>query len=153
MFHELWEGIEAIKSIAQSLRELVRLEKKEVEGQQFAVGFKISQTIGGIMQSDIKGIVKGASGHFVSTTVPVGGQLQSGNVPKWGSSDTRVTLVVSADGFSVDATVPADDTSASFVLTESGVSSNGVPISSFVDVPLLAATPGPATGFNIVQTS
>lgn len=105
------------------------------------------------MQSDIRGIVKGGTGHFVSTTVPVGGLLQSGNVPKWASDDALVILTVSADGFSVDAQTSSADPGVSFRLTESGISSNGVPITSTVDVPLLTAAPGPATGFNIVQTS
>lgn len=149
MFKELAEGIEAIKSIARSLKELVRLEKVE----HAATGFKISQTEGGIMQSDIRGIVKGQTGHFVSTTVPVGGLLQPGNVPKWLSSDVSVILTVSADGMSVDAATVANDPASTFELTESGVNSAGVPIVTAVAVPLLSATPVPATGFDIKQTS
>src|ERR1017187_9650026 len=52
-----------------------------------ATGFKISQIIGGNMQSDITGIVKGAKGQFASTLDPAGSAGQAGLVPAWSVDD------------------------------------------------------------------
>jgi len=86
------EGIEAIKSIASSFRELFDRKNRDA-----ATDFKIHQIIGGNMQSDVKGIVKGATGKFSATTTPVGGLLQPGNIPKWSANDTNLILVPSTD--------------------------------------------------------
>lgn len=147
MFREICEGVEALKSIAKSLREFVQLEKAE----RAATGFKILQTNGGNMQSDIKGILKGAKGHFTATEIPVGGLLLAGSIPKWTSDDTLVTLTPAADGLSVDAATLTTDQSTVFALTVSGINSAGVPIAATVNVPLNAAVP--ATGFDIKQTA
>jgi|SRR6267142_3078182 len=147
MFREICEGVEALKSIARSLKEFVQLEKAE----RAASGFKIQQTNGGNMQSDIKGIVKGATGKFTASTTPPGGQLLAGNIPKWTADDTSLTITPAADGLSADVSVLSSDPATSFNLTVSGISSSGVPISSVVNVPL--STGSVATGFDIKQTS
>ncbi len=149
MLKELWEGIEAIKSIASSFRELVRIERIE----HAATGFKIHQIIGGNMQSDVKGIVKGATGKFSATTTPVGGLLQPGNIPKWSANDTNLILVPSTDGMSLEVSTVANDPGTSFDLVLAGINSAGVPISSTVNVPLTATVVQPATGFDIKQVS
>lgn len=118
-----------------------------------ALGFKISQINGGSMQSDIKGIVKGAVGVFAGVTDPPGSALQTGDIPVWTADDPNVTLTPSADGSSVSAATSATDTATSFNLTESGVNSAGGKISTTVNVPLTGAAPVPATGFNIKQVS
>lgn len=119
-----------------------------------ALGFKISQIIGGIiMQGDIKGIVLGAVGTFTGVPVPAGG-LTSG-VPTWSSDDPNTSLTPSADGSSVSVATSDADTAPSFNLTQSGADGKGNPISSTVNVPLLPGAPPPvqASGFDIKQIS
>jgi hypothetical protein len=118
-----------------------------------AKGFTISQIIGGNMQADIIGIKLGAVGQFTGVPTPAGG-LTTG-IPKWSADDPNVSLTPSADGSAVAVQTSATDTAASFNLTQSGADGLGNPISSSVNVPLLATTPPPvqASGFDIKQSS
>jgi hypothetical protein len=101
----------------------------------------------------ITGIPAGGAGTFVAVTDPPGSTLQAGNVPAWSADDPLVTLAVSADGFSVTASVDSGDSNASFNFTTSGISSDGSSISTLTNVPILPAVPVPAKGFVVNQTS
>jgi hypothetical protein len=118
---------------------------------QWADGFDIRQE--GYANMPITGIVVGATGVFTETPTPAGSALQTGNVPAWTADDTTVSLVPSADGTSVSATVPSGHAPTSFNLTCSGVNSAGAAISTTVAVPILPPPVTPATGFDINQTS
>ena len=98
----------------------------------------------------ITGIHVGGSGSF---TAKPNGALQAGDVPKWTSPDTLVTIAPAADGLSATVSVGAADTNASFDLTVSGVNSLGSPVTTSVTVPVLPAPPAPATAFDIEQTA
>lgn len=104
----------------------------------------------------INGVQAGASGVFVATPTPAGGALQTNAVPTWATDHPDVTsLTVSPDGLTCTAAVAATG-SGSFVLTISGIASDGTKISGSATVPILPSTPPPptpATGFDISQTS
>ena len=97
----------------------------------------------------ITGVQVGASGQFTATP---NGALQSGSVPQWSSSDANVSFAVAADGLSSQVNLANAETGATFPITVTGVNSAGVTISSSVSVPVLAAPPQPATGFDIEQS-
>jgi hypothetical protein len=117
-----------------------------------ATGFKIQQQAEGESMA-ITGVPVGGTGTFVAVTDPPGSALQAGNIPAWTVDDTLVSITPSADGFSVNASVGAADTAASFNLTISGVSSNGSAISTVTNVPILPGVAVPATGFVVNQTA
>jgi hypothetical protein len=117
-----------------------------------ALGFKIQQQAEGESMA-ITGVPVGGTGTFVAVTAPPGSALQAGSIPVWTVDDTLVSITPSADGFSVNASVGAADTAASFNLTISGVSSNGSAISTVTNVPILPAAVVPATGFAVNQTA
>jgi hypothetical protein len=137
----------ALERIAGAVEDFVKFIKGFLAVQ--ASGFKIYQIIGGIMQADIRGIVKGAVGTFTGVPTPAGG-LTTG-VPTWSSDDPNTTLTPSADGSSVSVATSATDAAASFNLTQSGADGTGKPISSTVNVPLTGAGPVQAVGFDIKQ--
>jgi hypothetical protein len=116
---------------------------------QPATAFRFEQIIGGNKMA-ITGTVPGATSTFTGTP---NGALQPGNIPTWTVDDPNVTLTPGADGLSVSAATLATDTATSYNLTQSGVNSAGIAISTTVNVPFLPAPPAPATGFNINQTS
>lgn len=134
------------------LEEILRLEKEILHfvKPRPAQGFSISQK--GASNMAITGVPLGGTGTFTETPTPAGGQLQAGNIPVWTVDDTLVTLTPSADGTSVTCAVDPSDTGTSFNLTCSGVASDGTAISTAANVPILAAVPPPATGFEIDQT-
>ena len=136
-----------LASIAFSLREIVALLRSLVV-QPIASGFKITQM--GAPMGVINGIVVGGTGTFVETVLPAGA---TATAITWSADDPLVTLTPSADGTSVSAATQATDTAPSFNLTVSGTNSAGAAISTTVNVPLLAAPPPVATGFDVTQTS
>jgi hypothetical protein len=152
-----------LHSIAESLRHLVSIQLH----LHAASGFKIQQLSGGTIMAKLKasfpGPVVGTPVGGTSTFgfTPEGadgnpGLLQAGNVPTITVDDSNVTLVASADGSSVQATVAASDTGSSYNLTVSGINSLGVAISTVFNVPILPAAPPPeqpATQFGIEQLS
>lgn len=84
------------------------------------------------------------------------GLLQPGNIPTITVDDPNVTLVPSADGSSVSASVAATDTGTSYNLTVSGINSLGAAISNVFNIPILPAVVPPeqaATQFGIQQLS
>lgn len=133
--------IEELRCICHELKRLN-------EFLRAAKSFEIKQ-IGGSGMA-ITGIVLGATGTFTGTP---NGALQAGNIPVWTADDPNVALTPSPAGTGVAAATSTTDTATSFNLTESGVASDGTPISSTVNVPLLPAAVVPATGFDIEQTS
>ena len=137
----------------KELGEVIRLLKHMQPHGTPATSFTISQinSKGAIMA--ILGIQLGAVGQFTGVPSPAGSSLAAGSVPTWSADDTLVSLTASADGSAVAVQTSASDTATSFDLTQSGVSSNGAAIASTVNVPLMAATPVPATGFSISQIS
>jgi hypothetical protein len=150
MAHERDEG----ERIADALEDIASLLRQIVFGLHAAKGFSIYQTTEGIMGA-ITGIVKGSIGQFTGVPDPAGSQLQAGSVPKWSSDDPNTSMTASADGSAVAVQTSATDTATSFNLTQSGVASDGTPISTTVSVPLTGGTPPvtPAKGFNITQVS
>lgn len=107
---------------------------------------------------NIVGIVKGAIGEFNGVPDPAGSQLQAGSVPTWASDNPKTKITPASDGSAVAVQTDAADTATSFNLTQSGVASDGTPISTKVSVPLTGGTPEPppvtpAKGFNITQVS
>lgn len=123
------------------------------KGVKPARRFRIWQIEEDFLMGSILGIKPGSSGHFHADIIPADGQLQAGAIPSWSASDPSVGLTPSADGLSVDVSVPGDSTLTSFGLTISGVSSDGTAISGSATVPVLQPPPPPATGFDIVQDS
>jgi len=125
-----------------------------------ATGFQITQQ-GDSNMSAASGVPSGGSSNFTQVPTPAGGALQTGSIPVWSADDPQVqaALAPSADGTSCVVSVPAGDTQGSaaagapgsFNLTVSGTASDGTAISSSVNVPILAPTPVPATGFDIEQ--
>jgi hypothetical protein len=137
--------------IREELRCICHELKRLNEFLRSARGFEIKQ-IGGSGMAII-GIVKGATGTFVETPAPAGGQLQAGNIPVWTSDDTLTTLTPSTDGTSVNVATSATDPATSLNLKVSGVASDGTAISTTVNVPLLPPAVVPATGFTVNQTA
>ena len=98
----------------------------------------------------ITGVQVGASGQFTATP---NGALQAGSVPQWTSTDANVSFVQSADGSSAQVNLAVAETGATFPITVTGVNSAGAAISTTVSVPVLAAPPPPATGFDIEESA
>lgn len=113
-----------------------------------ATGLKILQIIGGSMQSDILGIVKGATGQFTVVPDPPGSVFPAGAVPVWSEDDTLVSQTVAPDGSADAIATTAADPATSFNLTVTVGSLAGT-----VSVPLTAPVAPPATGVNIKQIS
>jgi len=96
----------------------------------------------------IIGVQVGSAGQF--TAVP-NGALQAGAVPVWSSADPNVSFAPAADGLSAQVNLANAETATSFPITVSSINSAGASISTTVTVPVLAAPPVPATGFDIEQ--
>lgn len=103
------------ESTRAQLREVIRILRELVQQSNPATAIKFIQ-VGGNM------IPQGGQGTFQEVLTPPNGALKSG--PVWTADDPSVTLVPSADGSSVIATVPNPDTNATFNLTISAVSAD-----------------------------
>lgn len=87
----------------------------------------------------ITGVPVGGSGTFTETPVPAGSAFPAGTAMLWASSDPLLTLVPSADGTSVVATLdPSAIVGGSATLTFTGTSGSQSATGS-VTVPYLSA--------------
>lgn len=111
-----------------------------------AKGLKILQIIGGKMQSDIRGIVKGQSGQFTVEPDPPGSVFPAGVIPVWSEDDTQLSQTTLADGSGNTVASLVSDPATTFKMTVTVGSIVGA-----VDVPLLPPAPPIATGVNIKQ--
>lgn len=142
--HHIAQDLDALKSEFREIASLLRLFVVGIPTK----GLRITQLIGGKDMS-VTGVPLGGSGTFRVSPVPSNGQLSS--VPQWTTGDASVTLAPAADGLTCVATVASTETLTSFGLTVSAVSSDGAQLSQTTSVPVLAATPVPATGLQIDQ--
>jgi hypothetical protein len=154
------ESFAVLSRIERKLDQLLRLYGP-------AVCFTITQFSGGTTMSRLKatfpgpivGTPVGGTSTFGFSPIGANGQpglLQAGNVPAITVDDPNVTLVPSADGSSVSASVAATDTGSSYNLTVAGINSLGAAISTVFNVPILPAVvppEQPATGFAAEQLS
>jgi hypothetical protein len=151
--HELLEAhikVELLKALRQSNHLLHCLIERICPKP--ATGFTVTQNSEGGSMPTNNTINPGVVSNFSEVPAPAGSSLQAGNIPAWTSSDANVALTPSADGTNVNVLAAATITSTSFVLTVSGISSNGTAISTPTTVAIAAAAV-PATGFTVTQNS
>jgi len=87
------------------------------------------------MQSDVKGIVKGARESFPQQLRQWEG-CYSRETSEWSANDTNLILVPSTDGMSLEVSTVANDPGTSFYLVLAGTirrECQSVPLSMFLD--------------------
>jgi|SRR5271154_238730 len=140
-----------------------RLTAIEARLSGAATQFKLTQqgeSMGAILGTAIGGQSVFAAAPLQADGVTAG-TLQAGNIPAWSSTDANVTITASADGSQATVALAATETATTYVLTVSGINSDGNAISTSFTIPVLPAVVAPpppppdtaATQFGLSQLS